>query len=1606
MTNNRIDKLISFIFILLCLNSIFYYNLSEVSNLDSITNPHSPDIKDNTNIGEFPDFYNSRIKADVVEGFFKRQAYFSYSSYVSLDADGSGYELVNYDNIPGHDVAAMDESRYVWGNLGAILNTPPGAGIYYLGKDYVGTAYNSIMFTPTFQYETEISGNIHFFVNLHRDFDSNIPNSDDRDVTLKITLWHFNSTSSSSSEIKYVEFLVPRGSEIGEGYTYFVDFDINMTLDSAYTIPVGDRLKLTFEAKFVGVLTFASDEHLTMQIQPGVGSLIWQIVDGDYYSDTYSLTGVNQGILGVQFYMTQKRYPTINLFGATNETVYQTNQNMTVSVTPGSISYYRWDSGTWNSFTDSVLTELPMIHGYRYLQVSASDPVYNSTRINVYKIGYDGSPANLILTNTPDGSSLSGGFILDFAAYDVDSVQYEWDDSGIWTNLTSPYDLPTPLFDGWHNLRVNTTDFYETDSYPFTFFFDSDSPTITLNNAVNGTIYVPGKYLEFEIKDNTGLISLNYSWNGDPNQTWTPTPSNIYSNNLPNDFGWNELEIFVVDGFGHESYKYYTFFADSAIFSIDLLNLVEENYYQGGNTVELIIQRSNTTVYFHWDAKSESLGTLSGTFLTLSGGDGLPTGEGSHTLYIRTFDLINPTVEQTANFTFNVDKTAPIITNLDSYDGGRYKSDISFIIYISDIYSNNQTEIIAEYSLDGMIYQPLSYNFQFTYPFSDTPIPHTLDIRARDLAGNIGNCTISFIIDSTPPTCSVTINGLVDRTSSDGNKYISPSNSFNINLLFETDPSYSVMYDWNNTGWVNITGLSFILSSTFNGKGLLRIRANDSLQNLNLFYSEWLVFDSTPPEITQTFPINNFDINAHSDLEFDVNDYTLDNIYSVTYKWDVTGIFDVANIDPFSDGHFRIELNDSGVVLYEQIAHSNYANLTITAEDFLGNSQIYSFNFIIDTLAPPASLDYFNVTWIALGATNEDNRLQLPGGTLLKYDNSTASDQNTISFQWIINGINYTGEENLLVDPYFSLGTEDGNHTLIFTIGDDTGQGRTPNYNTTIYYFVVDDMNIDYLYPVLLDNQIFKLNYSDTFTFRVNVSDPVDENAIPGLYYNIIQDTKLNLSWSVTVINETIYEVTIYATNVTNGATTDIVIFFHKPTGGGQYITISFRIDKVVGILNAQPIDEPIKYEEFVPVEVYLENDIGQNQTITTIFVNGTEIKSFDFNNETFIASFNISTTSTSPLIHKKGNFSLFIFVDSAFYNGSTSSSSLLEFEVLPLDVLFWITVNKYNITEGTDVSITLHLTYLNGTPITYAPVSLYIYIYNITNTTDTSIRFLFDDADANKTFYLQTNFEGMATKLFNMSSNIAYIQLSGYYAGGETTDSFSFILGESVIMVPLPISEEFPKWLLYTIIGGSIGLAAIISFIIYKLTRPKSFEELLDKVTTEEIALSYSIMSPGVILTIFDQRKGPIPIVGDHSLDIGRYIGRMVIGVDNFLLKIADQAYSSLGFEEHDTGRRVGSIILPTEKMTGFVHGIQIPNKMARGGFENLSLIVLADSEYGSLLLNYQENLYTEIDVLDKALKDKKPLKEIEELVKAIRIKSVQVMIAAQAMEEQQSKD
>ncbi len=1614
--NNNSSRFISLFLILLCLNSLAYYNFQEPTNEENISENELIDSLVPDNPIDIPNdnIYSSKIKKVKTPGDFKTFAFFSGGGteagndlindteypFEPDNNDPSYYpnvvEWVTFDEVKDGD--HIPKELY-WRALSTVpITWPADKTVWHHLRERNFPDEPSKMFSPIFTEDWEIDGRVFYLTYIRTNDGAYF--SEYLDIYMRFSLHLFNPVDQNKTLLTSTNPILFSVNTSLTQRTYSSEIT-----GGPYLVPAGYRLIYDIEFRFSSNPTSGSLLMYTGYPAGGqTGSMVWTINDPTY-GNSYTLNN-NTRMAGIQLYMRSKEYPSIDVYGPTNNTVYQTAEDVTIDVTNGSISSYRWDGGTWNSFDNITQTQLPTTHGWHNLEIKASDPVFNNTDVVLYQYGYDASSTNIQLHNAISGDYLTGGFVLNFSVYDVDTVEYEWDNNGSWFLLTNPYDITTSLFEGWYDLRINTTDFYETNSYTYTFFFDSDTPIITLTNADNDTIYAPGKYLEFLITDNTGLTSLNYSWDSGPIQTWSPDPSNTYSTNLPGSVADHWLEIFVSDDYGHFASAYYEFFTDTDVFNVDLLNLVEDNYYQGGDTIELIVQRSNTTVYFNWDSDSEQPGTLDGSYLTLNGSDSLPTLEGLHTLYIRTFNLSD--IEFNFNFTFWVDNTAPIISNLDTYNNERFLQNQIFNIYINDTYSDNSTDLIVQYSLDGKIYQSLTYPFTFAFPYIDGP--HTLDIKAQDLAGNIANYTITFVIDNTPPILNVVLNGEIDRTSIDGHIYITPNSVVDIEIT-EDDLLYSIYYNWNNTGWIEVFGENFTFPISSVGIGILQIRANDSLQNLDDSYSINLVYDDTAPNLIQTFPTNNFRINDHSDLEFDISDFTLKNIRSVTYQWDDVigmGTFDVADIESFLDGHFRLELGESARFLYVAFGY-DLANLTITAEDYVGNSNATTFHFIIDITPPPIFLEYLNISWSPLNKNEKYNPYPLVGGTDIRYDNTTAYLYNVsyIRYKWLVNTDNETSsdwQELNLDDPYLIIGTEDGNHTLIFEIYDNTGQGGTPNLNQTYYYFVVDDMRIDYIYPTNFDNgNFYRIEYNDTFTYRVNITDQVDKEPIPGLQYEVYYDIELNLSWSVVIINTTIYEVTVHATNVTNGLTTAIQVYFYRPGKGGQTVTLFLEIIKKIGVLNVLETSTSIIYEESLFVQLYLENDIGQNQTITKIYVNDNytqtikEILDFEFNVSTYICSFNYS----SVWIGSKGNFSLQIFADSTFYNASTETSSLLEFEIKPLTVLLTISVSNYTILEGTDVSINLQLTYLNGTPIIFSDVNLTIYVY-LKNVTETEDPFKFSFTNYNYTISenLITNNQGRANTLFTLNSTMDYIEIEGEYYGSPTLDYVSFALESPVITIPLPEAEEFPKWLLYTLIAGSVALAAIVSLIIYRITRPKPFEELLEKITDEEILQNFHLMSPGIILTIFDQRKGPIPLVGDNSLDTMRYIGRMTIGVENFLLKIADQAYSSLGFEEHDTGRRVGSIILPTEKMIGFVHGVQLPNKMARGGFENLSLIVLADSEYGNLLLNYQEHMYEDIDELSNLLKSKKPLKEIEDEIKSLRILSVRIMLAAQKIE------
>jgi len=377
MTNNRIDKLSSILFIILCLNSILYYEIQKVDNSENENTTNINPINE-VEIGNqpLPDDNSFLIKKETIPGNFITKGYFSYEDAINSPESGEGevYQWEDYDVFHStYSSVNLIHSRFSLGDVDPYYY-PPSSNTYYYGYNYFNEypyLDKSVMYSPVFTENTTIANKVYYLLNVHRHRTAETSPYDFRnmDITYKITLYHFFTSNQSTTEITSVEFLLDTATYTTDSlnYLYWKNYEVSSTLDE-YTIPVGDRLKVAYQLKFQDT---SASGHITTNVlrdgewneygQTGT-SVVWDIVDG-IYSNTYTFPGTD-GIFGVQLYMREETYPNINFYStAENNTVYTEQQDVNIAVTPGSISSYRWDEGSWIPFATSTTATLPAIHG-------------------------------------------------------------------------------------------------------------------------------------------------------------------------------------------------------------------------------------------------------------------------------------------------------------------------------------------------------------------------------------------------------------------------------------------------------------------------------------------------------------------------------------------------------------------------------------------------------------------------------------------------------------------------------------------------------------------------------------------------------------------------------------------------------------------------------------------------------------------------------------------------------------------------------------------------------------------------------------------------------------------------------------------------------------------------------------------------------------------------------------------------------------------------------------------------------------------------------------------------------------------------------------------
>ncbi|MCF2143304.1 MAG: hypothetical protein K9W42_06345 [Candidatus Heimdallarchaeota archaeon] len=1515
-------------------NSIAINKIASVKAEEQLPNVTPPTHSQESANGNNSDQEFSLQSDNITEtsGGYKTIGYFTQDSFVDLDKDGYSLEWERYDDLgPVSDYIYVRFRQY---------NTSSEPEIFWHPLDTYGKLrsynlinnehINSTIFTPVFSADTYIQGKVFFMVL------GDVWPSAYNYWYLRITLERFNPSNKQTTYIGSIEDYFDDGQRKYE-----------LTLANTTFIPAGYRLKITYEVMLPWSSYFPGRDN-NIELRTGYYGYdsTWTINDANStYNNVYNLEDDIESF-GMQLFMYQDSYPTITVSGLTNNTVYSSPQNGTIIVSSDAVqSRYRWDSDSFTNFTSPQTISVPETTGWHTLTVEAYDYFDNLATLK-YRIGYDSTPVNVILHSPSNNSLVTDGQLLNFSVNDSSLTTYEWDKDGDQHLLSAPYDIPLKEgFNGIHQLTINVTDVFGSYLYEYFFEFDNNPPEVTLDNVVNGSTLAQGKNIDIRINDRSTPLIVKYRWDSDSNSTWEPISGNLYRTFLPITEGWHNLTVFANDSFGLTTVKFYTFNTSLTILNVELVNMINNSYYLGGNTIEIKIVYDNGTIKYFWGNDPWKDGTTVDNILTLSGADALSSTPGTYCLTVIVGDVLHQ--QHTYRFVFTVDQEAPTVSQtnpIPDYNGSRFLTSavLSYVIKdnltaVSDLY--------IVFSIDGAENQTFVTQFDI-YLDGLVDGEHNLTIYVEDIAGNYYLYYITFIIDTTRPGMSVSIPGLA--MTPDEKRYIPANAVVNVNI-WDADPIVNSYYSWNYSAYQSFSD-SFTLPA-IEGYARLLIKANDSLGNTR-YRSYWLTIDATSPTISLFFIKNNSKINAETPLRFIIQDISDDTVDYVESQWDL-------------EASPAVRSTDFNVSLLAAHLSKDEATINLLARDIVGNEYSCIYYFLLDFEAP---------TYQLIGTANNS---YVRGGFLLNFT-VTSSDLRAFYYRWD----NSTEYQNSPAPWDIAVPILDGNHTLYIRLEDDTGAGVYVNFVEAKFVFIVDDMELIYITPSdFSDEYYYTMNYGENFTFSVNIRDAINKTAIPGLLVKYIhENSEINLTIILNQPNATVYEFTIIAFDVTNRSFSSIEFQFYQFAGNRQSVIVHFKVHKQEGILLILDAPTSVIYEENITITFQLRDNMnktaqelfiirveGLTQAITTTLIDPLKfIYSVSFRSHSFFTG--------------KGNTTFSLEVESQNYFGVRNSSNALPIEILPIPTILTVEVNALEIIFDTELVVTVTFTRVDATPIAFADITVTFTIYFKNGTIQ----------EVNRT--TQTDTSGKATINYRIVKGMEEITVKATFAGSNKYDPLQEVFGSEILAVSGGLSLQ----MILIIIAAAVLLSIVMGFVIYRLVRARPFEELMEKVSEEEIEENTLKMSPGVLLSIFDQTKGPIPLVGNYSLEDPYYKPRMRIGVENFLLKICDQAYSSLGFEEHDERRRIGSINLPNEDMVAFIHGIQLENKLMRGGFENLSLIVLADAAFGGFLLANQEFLYPEIDELITALKEKKPLAEIEVLLDAIRRRSVIIMVAA----------
>lgn len=323
---------------------------------------------------------------------------------------------------------------------------------------------------------------------------------------------------------------------------------------------------------------------------------------------------------------------------------------------------------------------------------------------------------------------------------------------------------------------------------------DDTDPSITLVSPAEGIINNSGMIINVTVRD-LHLTNVLYNWDGEYNQTWNEG----YLFRLPWGDGEHDLYIYAYDRVGNWASEMFTFVTDDTPPFVFLRSPGQWTY------PSVIVDISGDAKHYWY--RIEGIDAENQTWTSAVTRGGLPNG--TYTLHAFGNDSIGNVAKTSVTFTID---TSFALVVVDSP--------------VNTTTPNNTTTIILSGDAESMWYQISGFQNEsqpYLPPvsFNLTDGTYTLYAYGNNSVGNVTHVSITFTIDTIPPT--IAINSPINSTITTGTVIV--------DLSGDAEHYWYYIQQLPVNGFTNQTWVSAVQHSLLNGTYILHAYCNDSAGN-------------------------------------------------------------------------------------------------------------------------------------------------------------------------------------------------------------------------------------------------------------------------------------------------------------------------------------------------------------------------------------------------------------------------------------------------------------------------------------------------------------------------------------------------------------------------------------------------------------------------------------------------------------------------------------------------------------------------------------------------------------------------------------------------------